>query len=373
MMLVRTPSADRPHLVVPGLDDALAQLATSFAVLGANAQMILQQPDLTLAVLPTLPEDQALVRQHATLYLNDPGLSGGIMATFQAILTIGNQIRNVAEGLLPAAKTLDTASSSSAEYAAALSQLRSGLNALQTATTALGPDTHSAALPVQACSTALAAFLRNQIADDAARFAEAEKQASQSGVLEQIRAKIAALQTHIDQLCNDIAAGATSQIIPALKFGFTIGKTIATATEAGPLALAVGFAIKDEIGEASKFADEMRKKNAELDDYIGQYEALIVSQIAAEQELSVLLTIAGHSGVFRDNLARASDAVTLVLGDIALLSNGILFLGTVDEGLGPNWFTGQLQAAIDAWGTLGEGVQQQLLLARSLGGGGVTA
>lgn len=366
MMLVRTPSADRPHLVAPGVDDALEQLLTAFTVLGANAAQILQQPDTTLAVLPTLPEDQALVRQHVNLYRHDTALSGGIMATFQAAATISSQIVNISRGLMPAAATLDAAPVGSADHDRSLAQFQEGIAAMRQVTTALDPDSHSAALPIQACEEALSAFLQNQIADDAARFAEAKKQAAAAGPVEAIQRKIDALQTHIDQLNGEIAAGATSQILEALKFGFTIGKAIATATEAGPLVLAVGFAIKDEIGEESKFAQEMQKKNDDLNDYIAQYEALLVSQIAAEQELSVLLTIAGDSAVFRNNLAAARDAVSLLLGDIHLLANGMLYLGTVDGGMGPNWFTGQLEAAIAAWTEIGETVDRQLELARTL-------
>ncbi|MFN3686163.1 hypothetical protein [Salinarimonas sp.] len=365
-MLLRTPSADRPHLVACGVEDALRRLLTAFTMLGANGAGILQQPDLSLKVLPTLPEDQALVRGHVRLYADDTSLSGGILACMQAVATIANQIVAMCRGLLPAAATLDDASADDAARRQALAQFQAGITELRRVTTSLDADSHSAALPIAACATALSGFLQNQIADDAARFAAAKEQAAKAGPLDAIEAQIDALQTHIDQLCGEIAAGATSQIPQALAFGFTIGKAVATATTAGPLVVAVLFSIKDEVGTASKFADEMRRKNAELDDYIAQYEALIVSQMAVEQELAVLATIAGGSAVFRDNLAAARDVVGLLMGDIRLLSNGMLYLSSVETGLGAGWFTAQLNEAVAAWTAIGDTVTQQLALARSL-------
>lgn len=359
--------AQRALLVARGVAPAAQSLAAAYCVLAADARLILQQPDLSLTILPTLPEDQALVRLHVHEYQSEPDLAAGILATFQSLATIGRQVVNMAGALLPTAAVLDTADPASAEYGQALATWRSTLAALSQATTSLDPDKHSAALPISACHDALAAFLRNQIADDVARFDTAVKSASQSGDIRSLALQITALQSQIDGLDQEIAKGATKDIVAAVKFGFTITSAVATATEAGPLLLDVGFALKDEAGKVSALGEQMQETNDELDGLIAEYEALITSLIDTAQEMAVLLTIQGDLGIFSGNLADARDAIEVVLGTTQQLAQGLARLEAVDVGYGPDWFTSQLRAGIAAWEAIGALVDADLRLLRSLG------
>lgn len=361
-------AAERPHLVVPGLDASLADLAAAFAVLSSNAMLIEKQPDLGLSVLPTLPEDQALVRAHVRRYLSGEALSGGIMAVFQSVATVAHAVQNTAAGLMPLARTLDTAPPAGADYAKALATFRATLDVLGKRATALDPDSRSAALPVAACAAALEAFLQGELADDAARFGEAKRQAARSGIVDKLQMQIDALQGQIDGLNRDIAEGATSQIIPALAFGFKIGKAVATETETGALLLNIGFAIKDEIDSANAFAREMQAKNDDLDDLITQYRSLVEAQIAAQQDIAVLITVAGHSAILAENVGRAARCVRLVLGQIQLLHNGIVYLASIDEPETEGYFTAQLSAGIADWKALGTSVEHLMQFSRMLGG-----
>jgi hypothetical protein len=368
MTVLRIAASSRPALVPTGLEAPLQRLTAAFAVLAANSALIEQQPDLSLAVLPTLPEDQALVRSHVGLYQSSTMLSGGIMACFQAVATIAHAVQNMAHGLLPVAAKIDAHPAETPEHDEAIAGFRSALQALGRSTISLDPDTRSAALKVRQGTDALAAFLQNQIADDATRFEEAKVQAAKAGTIDRLQLQIDALMSQMDGLNRDIAAGATSQIIPAMAFGFKIGKAIATETETGALLVSVGFAIKDEIDEANAFAKMMRAKNAELNGLIDQYRSLVEQQISAQQEIATVLTIAGHSAVFRDNLEEARQAAAQVLGQLMMLHNGLEYLATVDAGDAPNYFTDQLQAAIAGWAAIGETVEHDLAFTRALGG-----
>src|SRR6056297_2007952 len=95
------PIVNRPHLVVPGVPAAARNLTGAFSVLAANARLILAQPDLSLTILPTLPEDQAVVRLHVEEYQRGENLSAGILATLQALVTIAEQVQNLGGALLP--------------------------------------------------------------------------------------------------------------------------------------------------------------------------------------------------------------------------------------------------------------------------------
>ncbi|MGJ3265268.1 MAG: hypothetical protein ACFE0R_18760 [Salinarimonas sp.] len=362
------PILNRPHLVVPGVPAAARSLTAAFSVLSANARLILGQPDLSLTILPTLPEDQALLRLHVEEYQRGDDLSAGILATLQALVTIAEQVQNLGGALLPTARTLDTSDPSSPDYAESLATWRSVLSTLSRATTSLDPDSHSTALTVSANVDALAAFLQNQIADDAARFAAAVRQAAQSNDIRSLSLQISALQGQIDDIDQEIAKGATTEIVPALKFGFSIAKTAFTATEFGPLALAVGFDIKDEVGEITEFGKEMEARNQELDDLIVQYETLVASLIDEVQQMAVLLTIQGDLTVFASNLREARDVAQRLLGATQLLGQGIAILEAVDVPPGPAWFEEQLDAGIEAWGRIAQLCEAQLRLARRLGG-----
>ena len=189
----RRASANRTYVVLPGMAAPIQTLLANFAVQSANAAVILAQPDLTLSLLATLPEDQALLRQHATQFRDSATLSGGIMASFQAIATISNAIVNAVQGLAPVAEKLDKGSAGDPSYEADLQTFRSVLTELSTRTTSWDPDSQAAALVLNNAQTALAAFLQNQISDDVTRFETAEEEAAYSGNIQAL--KLADLRT----------------------------------------------------------------------------------------------------------------------------------------------------------------------------------
>jgi hypothetical protein len=364
---LRLAKSAQACLTLPGITAPLQELLADYAVLAQNGSTILAQPDLTLSLLPTLPEDQALLRQHVSLFRDSATLAGGILGCIQAVSTIANAVQNTAQGLLPTAQRLDLGESGDASYASDLTSFRAVLAELSTRTTSLDPDAHAAALALSNAGTALDGFAQNQIADDVTRFRTAQEQAKFSGNIDRLKLQIGSLQSQIGGLDSDIAKGATTQIVPALMFGFSIGKEIASAlTDPGELVLNVGFAIKEEIGKANEFAEEMQKKNDDLNTLIGQYRNLVEALLADEQEMSVLLTIAGHGVTYKDSVVRAASGVKVLLGQVQLLHNGIELLRNVDTSDSPNFFTGQLNDAINAWKSVAELCGQDLTLARSL-------
>lgn len=361
-------TTDRNYLIPAGSNLPYQQLLAAYAVLTANATLIAQQPDLTLSLLPTLPEDQALVRQHVDFFRNEPTLLGGILDCFQSVKTISSQVQNMARQLLPTAQRLDQGPDEHKKrYETDLKTFRTALTALSTTTTSLNPDSHSASLGLKRVLEGLTGFYNGQLADDVTRFETAKKQAVFAGTIERLSLQINTLQTQIDGLNNDIALGATTQIVPALKFGFSIGKEISSAlTDPGKLLLNVGFAIKDEIDQANAFAEEMRRKNSELNSLIGQYRNLVQGYESSKQELSILLTVTGHSKTFRDNLKSAITAITLILGQVQLLHDGITDLISIDSSEVENFFTDQLNAAVEGCRNLSETCDQNLQFARTL-------
>ena len=363
----RLGAAGRAYLTLAGLASPIHQLTASFAVLCANGATILAQPDLTLTLLATLPEDQALLRRHVFQFRDGADLGGGILGSIQALHTIANAIQNIAHGLMPIAARLDKGNTDGS-YAADLESFRSVLAELSSITSSLDPDSGSQALVLSNSSAAINAFVQGPLGDDLTRFQTAETEAQFSGEIDKLKLQISGLQSQIDGLNNDIAGGATSQILPALQFGFSIGKDVSSAmTDPGKLVLNVGFAIKGEVDKANAFAKQMQKKNDDLDGLIGQYRDLVEALAEAEQEMSVLLTIAGHCSTYNDNITAADASLKIILGQIQLLHDGIDSLSLVDTSDTAGFFADQLSQAVTAWKDIGDACANNLTLLRNLG------
>jgi hypothetical protein len=360
-------NADRAYLVVSGLSDPVQSLLAQFAVQSARAAVILAQPDLDLTILPTLPSDQALLRQHVNQFRNSMALSGGIMAALQAIVTISNQFVNASDGLLGVARTLDSGTYGTPSYDESLEAFRMTLGQLSIVTTSLNPDSGSAALAISGAHAALEAFVNTQIADDTTRFETAVKQAKFSGNLAALKLQISALRKQMAAVNDDIAEGAAAQIGPALNFGFTISQTLASAsTDPGQLVLVGAFMLKDAVEKGNAFIEEMKQRNQNLNALIVQYRNLVESLAEAEQEMSALLTISAQCETFGASVSAAADALSIILGQLQLLNNSIAALTAIDSSTISGFFTRQLNEAIEAWQAMADNCTSLLTLARTL-------
>lgn len=367
----------RSYLSLPGIDQALQKLLAAYAVLSANSATILAQPDLSLSFLATLPQDQALLREHVTFMRDSDTLTGGIMAAFQAVGSIAKSVQNMADGLQAVAQSLDAAQvltaarpadSANAENLADLLQtLRGGLDALLVQTTALDPDSQSTALILGRAQQALSGFVQGALTDDLTRFEDAQKQASGLDGIEKLSLQIDSLQEQLGDINREIASGATSQILQSLLYVFAVALAIGEAiTEPGLLIISVGFVIKEEVDEGSGFAADMKSKNAQANALIDQYRSLVENLVRDEQEMAVLLTLGGHCRAYRDSVADATQALQNLLGQVQLLAHGIEALSLVDTGFAPGFFSQQLSSAAIAWKAVAENCGNYLQLACSL-------
>lgn len=364
-MIVRDDASTvHAHLTAPGLEDALTRLLTAHLALLADGRVVTEQPQLQLGVLPTLPEDQALVATHVARYRDH--LGAHVLDVFDA----ADEIASLVAGMLPALRTnaavLDGGSPGTPAYTAALTAFRDQLSALAAAATSLDPNGSTPAVSVADCAAALESFLDNEIANDATRFATAVQEIGEAHDITTLQTQISSLQTQIGGLDHDIAKGATSQIGPALQFGFDIGKTFATSTSSGSLLLGVAMTIRDEAKSGNTFAAQMRAKNAQVSSLITQLGALIAALDETREEIACVLTIAGRSQSFGSRLTDAHRAVGLVATQIALLARGIAYLQTVDQAPSAGWFTAQIDAAGTAWAAVSSAVANDLTFARSL-------
>ena len=352
-------------LVVKDVQPALQSMLTGFEMMALHGPIIEQQPDFSLSLLPTLPEDQALLRQHVADYESKVGLASGVLNCFQGVRSTASHVLNMARVLEPVTARLDKGPDLNRTYAADLERFQAAMEELSRVTTSLNPNDDSIAAQVAKVQHDLTAFRNSQIEDDVVRFKTGVKEAKYSGQIDTLKSQIANLLGEMNDLNQDIASGATSQIPQALAFGFAVGKTIATSTATGKLVVGVAFAIYDEIEKANAFSKEVKAKNEALRGKIEQYRGLIGALLGDEQQMAVLLTIATHAEIYAENLEAVTKSVADLLQAYASLRRGFEGLALVDVPPRAGFFSAQLQAAQAFWTEVETTTGQALQLARS--------
>src|SRR4051812_30236032 len=156
-------------LVVSDLETSLQQLLASWTVLSAGGLTIQEQPDFSLTVLPTLPEDQALLRRHVTDFQTGLGLSSGILNCFQVVTSIADLIGSVARSLATIAGRLDSGPAGDPSYSADLTTFRAVLAAVEAATTSTNPNDQAMVQTIQGVAAALALHYDAKTEDDVVR------------------------------------------------------------------------------------------------------------------------------------------------------------------------------------------------------------
>lgn len=340
-------TADDPALVVEQVLGAMQSVSKAYAMLALHGTVIEAQPDFSSSLLPTLPEDQGLLREHVGTYESSMTLSGGLQASLSGVRTTSARILFMSDAMEAIAEVLDRGPQDPS-YKTRLQTFEGALDELARVDTSLDPNDHSVALRIQTVHHDLQEF-RDELDDDLVRLQTALEQAKYSGEIGALQAQIAGLLQRMNGINEQIAEGATTQIGPALEFGFSVGKTLATTTGTGKLVLGAAFAIRDEVKKANAFEKAFMAKNAELDQTIDEYKGLIEKLEGDEQQMSVLLTIVEHAKIYRDSFDGAIAAVGQVSEAFEALRSGIERLTLVDVPPAPGFFEDQLRAAHTFW------------------------
>ncbi|RWN59384.1 MAG: hypothetical protein EOR98_03135 [Mesorhizobium sp.] len=105
----------------PGdISDWASDVVAKALVMRADAILVDDQADLHLTTLPTLPEDQAMFRQHANRLLGDEEIAGAPRAVVKALGNAADRMVMAAKFLDVVARRLDVAAPDSAAFKADL-------------------------------------------------------------------------------------------------------------------------------------------------------------------------------------------------------------------------------------------------------------
>ncbi|RWN59385.1 MAG: hypothetical protein EOR98_03140 [Mesorhizobium sp.] len=178
------------------------------------------------------------------------------------------------------------------------------------------------------------------------------KQVHISDPVKNVTDQIDALQKSIDAVNAELAKGATTQIIPAIKFGVAIGKAVYGGSSSGKLALGIVLAIKDEVVRGVKWIEDMEEKSKQLDVDIDKIAGLVGERIGAEQDVVVVSLVSSHLALLSDNVAAAERAIAAIEEGLEDFRIAAMALSTIAERPEVSGFGGVTAAMAKSWGDL---------------------
>lgn len=333
-------------LVAPAVPDLLRQFYANFLLLQGDVVLIESQPTFDLRLVQTLPQDQALLLAHAQDY--HTALADQVLEVLQAFVTLGSQVSNLGRQLLPLAQALDATPSS--PDPTVLARFRALLEQLQTMATGTAPDSASTYLLVQQGQRATQDFYATKLEVDQANFTATLQAVITTGVLTQLVQQLASLQTQLDTANQNMAKGATDQVVDALGFTFSLGAVAAGTIAALPVAIGVAVAVTSEAQAASGHAKQWQQDYDNLNNLLGQYMAVATALASEQQQFAVLQTLASQATAFGQHMAAAGQALDGLTHALQGLANGFGQLLAFTESPSEGYLTGQVMAAIKFWG-----------------------
>jgi len=350
-------------LVAPAVPDLLRQLYANFLLLQGDAAVVESQPTFDLALVQTLPQDQALLLAHAQDYHRD--LAGQLLEVLHAFVTLGSQVGNLGRQLLPLAQTLDAAPPAGPDPAV-LARFRALLTQVQALATSPAPDAASTYRLVQQAQQASQDFYATKLETDQANFAATLQAVVTDGVLAQRVQQLASLQTQLDAANQTMAKGATDQVVEALGFGFALGAVAVGTIAALPVVIGVALAVSAEAQSASGHAQQWQQNYDNLNKLLAQYVALATALASEQQQYAVLQTLASQATAFGQHVGAAAAAAQGLTQALHTLADGFGLLLAYTAAPSAGFFTGQVMAAIKFWGDVQADCQTWLAAAAGL-------
>ena len=337
---------------------SLQKLYQNWLVLQSSTATIWEQPDFNLSLLPTLPEDQGVLRQHVADYRAD--VSKQILDVYQTFITLGSLFEHYGQNLVGLARKLDNGD------AASLKPFDDILSALERDATSPNASVPSSIYNrINGVKNALDLFYNEKTEDDNARFQTALKEAKYFGPIEKLKAEITSLQEQITAANDEIAQGATSEIPEALEFGFSMGEAVTAELPAGIVAVNVAIKISTAAQKGSKSAQEWKERYDKLNQLTEKYVNTLIELAGDEQQMAVLETLAAQVGTFSTKLTTARNHLSSLTSALSTLKDNFGELIEMDASPSAKYFENQISTAVEFWSKLGKDCQKYLASARS--------
>lgn len=332
------------------LNDAVLGMFNAHNITLCSALALRVQAPFSNSLLVTLPEDQALAAEHATIFQNGWGF--GVAGTYLSGLGSIAEfvIAMLTDGLKNAAAQCDRTDPQTPAFATALQNYRTLLQAMVATCCDVDPDSGSVLLRMQQIHQSLEQ-LAGQVDDDDTRLATAIREVRNANQVAKLEQQQRALQDQFSDINAQIAKGATTTIAQDIEFGFQFGAEFLEGVTPG----AVAGAALDVIGEADAIeqferqSEELRSQQAQIE---GQIDALADTIAQDKSDAMTLTLVAAQVGVFNRNVKALLAETGGIIEQMVGWKTALELLGEQSAPPSPNFYTNQNTAGMFFWSGL---------------------
>lgn len=331
----------------PVLDTSMSDLFNAHNVAVGSATTLILQPPFTNSLLTTLPEDQALAAEHATIYQNGWGFGvantfiSGLASISEFVLSLSN------EGLKTTASSLDSMDPTDTGYAEKLVDFRAMISAMISTCCDIDADSGSTLLRMQQMHDSLAA-LSGDIDDDDTRIHTAITEVKNEDTINKLEAQQRSLQDQLADINSQIAEGASTTIGSDIEFGFKFSSEFLE----GATPSAVAGAALSVVGEAEEI-EQFNEQNKALSDQqaeLGQQISDLATTIAEDQTDSMTLTLtAAQIGIFNTQIQGILADTGGIIDQMTDWEKALALFSDYSSPPSANFYTNQVTACITYW------------------------
>jgi hypothetical protein len=335
----------------PVLDVATRNLFNAHNVALGSALTLVLQPPFSNDLLVTLPEDQALAAQHATIFKNGWGF-GVANAFITGLTTISTFVLALTTGELGAiAAALDGMSPSSPGYADKLKEFRQLIASISAACCDSDPDSGSLLLEMNQMIVNLT-DLSGQIDDDDTRMRTAITEVKKAALISQLEAQQRALQEQLASVNGKIAEGASTTIASDIEFGFSFATEFA---DDGITPGAIGGAALSIAGEADAIKQFQEQTQALSDQQTQLNHQIFELANTLDQDRADAMTLtltAAQIGVFNAQIKGILADISSLVSQMSDWGKALALLSEFSTPPGPRFYSDQVTAGTTYWRSL---------------------
>ena len=317
--------------------------------------LILQTP-FTNALLPTLPEDQALAARHATVFKTENNYDI-VSAYLLGMKSISNLMISFLSNMEKIAFNLDNRLSKE-KYNQSLRDFRSIIEAIIDSCTNVNPNSETILSSLQEMNTSFE-ILVTEIQNDYTRMSTAMKEVKSNDVIGELEAKQKALQSEFSKVNREIAKRATTTIAPDIEFGFRFSKEFLEGVTPDAIA-GITLRIVGEANQISEF-NEKEKALSNQQKSITHQISNLMDTIATDKTEAMTLTLAvSQMGEFKNQIEGILATATSIVSQMTQWRSQLELLSDYDTPPEPHFYSSQVRGGLSFWQSLYKEINRYL-------------
>lgn len=330
-------TASDPELSAPQLKKLMAAIFQDHLVMEAAAASITNQPRVDLALVPTLPDNQALAAGNAQDYQNQ--LSTHQVAIYTEIQGFNTVFQRFAAALLPSAQAWDAGDPQGAQrFTKIIEVVKRYATGFKTS--------------AQDRQSALDGHVL-LVKQDVERYQTdvdlvSTKIRGSGGEVDQLSAKLSDLSDQLADANRRIANGAVKDLLKAAELGLSLGMEVAEVPGVASVVIDTAFSFADDAVGDDHDAQEASQQA------LKEYRATLIRLANETAQFGALDTLMLNIGRFSRSLADAAATNASLAKAWDTFAQAIDTFCTYQHSPAPGYFVAQLQAAQQFWQALSD-------------------